>query len=412
MSPTKRKRSSSDAMFEEIEVCTLREQPPARVEIDPDGDLCLKVGYNKCNSRRGPNGQKHDHEHAVIYVVDSKALSRSSPVWKAMLNKGFAESKRPEPGQDWIVEFLEEDPKAMLIILNIIHNRYGDVPRGEKAMPIHSLYRLTVLTDKYGLTSLLQPWAQTWTKGLKDKLPGNRKVTSGKSSLTLNCLERLLWIAWELGNEQLFRGVYGYLVLNTTVEEGHLIEKNFKTKPFSTGISKPPAVCEHIKAERGKIISNILGVFNSKIDSFVFGDSQFCKHRPIDFISGDDKQSCEAIMNSKFMKWLGCNKLWPLPDARDVHSNGIHLAALVTCSQLAGHRKECHTFQDGEIASILDPMNISLPENFKTHLETQAKKSGLDQQSELRRRNCMNVRLGEEGPRGIYSECLTHKSNV
>ncbi|RYP43433.1 hypothetical protein DL768_009921 [Monosporascus sp. mg162] len=312
MPSTKRKRSSSDATSEKEEACTLREQPPTIVEIDPDGDLCLKVGYNKCNFRRGPNGQTHDHEYAVIYVVDSKALSRSSPVWKAMLDEGFAEPNRPEPGQDWIVELLEEDPEAMLIILNIIHNRYGDVPRGENAMPIHSLYRLTVLTDKYGLTSLLQPWAQTWTKGLKDKLPGNTKVAAGESSLTLNSLERLLWIAWELGYEQLFRGVYGYLVLNTIVEDGYLIEENFNTKLFSSGISKPPAVCECIEAGRGKIISDIIGLFNSKLDSFVFGKCKPCRR---------------------------------------------------------------------EIESILNPMNIPLAETYRTHLKTQAKKSGMDQQS-------------------------------
>ncbi|RYP65388.1 hypothetical protein DL771_008333 [Monosporascus sp. 5C6A] len=258
MPSTKRKRSSSEAMSEEEEACALREQPPAVVEIDPDGDLCLEVGYDECNLRKSPKGQKHDHEHAVFYVVDSKVLSRSSPVWKEMLNERFGESRRPEPDQDWIVELPEEDPKAMLIILNIIHNRYGDVPRGEKAMPIHCLYRLTVLTDKYGLTSLLEPWAQAWANGLEDQLPGNMGLTTEKSSLTLNSLEMLLWIAWELGSELLFRGVYGYLVLNATVDEGRLIEKNFKTRLFSTGISKPPAVCEHIKAERGKVISNIL----------------------------------------------------------------------------------------------------------------------------------------------------------
>ncbi|RYP35798.1 hypothetical protein DL767_003653 [Monosporascus sp. MG133] len=363
MSSTKRKRSSSDAMPEEEEACTLRDQPPARVEIDPDGDLCLKVGYNKCTFRRDPNGQTHDHEYAVIYVVDSKALSRSSPVWKAMLDEGFAESKRPEPGQDWIVELREEDPEAMRTILNIIHHRYGDVPRGEKAMPIHSLYRLTVLTDKYGLTSLLQPWAQTWTKGLKDKLPRNTEAAAGKSPLTLDSLELLLWIAWELGNEQLFRGVYGYLVLNTTVKEGHLIEKDSNAKLFSTGISKPPAVCEHIKAERGRVISNILDLFNRKIDSFVLGRPRYehqdgCVNRKCD-------EMCENFMIGRFMRWLGRNKLWPLLDAGNVLMNGIHLAAVVTSFHLA-----------------------------------------------LRRRNCMNVRPGKEGPQGIYDEWPTHKSNV
>ncbi|RYP66479.1 hypothetical protein DL769_006022 [Monosporascus sp. CRB-8-3] len=336
MPSTKRKRPPPGAMSEGEETaqsvrpatpCDLTARQPARVQIGDVGDLCLKVGSNRCTIDTTKDGPQHYHEYATIYVVNWKIFS-SSAIWEALLKEGFAESKQPElgSGQDWIAELPEDDPEAMLIILNIIHNRYGGVPKGERAISIHSLYRLTVLTDKYGLASLLQPWAQTWTKGLKDELPGNKKVTAAKPSLTLNCLERLLWIAWELGYEQLFKGVYGYLVPNTTVEEGHLIEKNFKTKLFSTGTLKPPAICEHIRADRERIISKILGLFNTKINSLVFSKSQFC------YYYKKDNYNCEV------------NK-------------------------------------EREISSIFDPKNVPLPENFKTHLEAQAKKCGMDQQS-------------------------------
>ncbi|RYP23530.1 hypothetical protein DL765_001044 [Monosporascus sp. GIB2] len=205
MPPTKRKRHSPDAMSEGEEAaqsvqsatpCDLKARRPDRVQIGAVGDLCLKVGSNRCTVDTTEDGPEHYHEYATIYVVNSKLFCLSA-IWEALLNQGFAKSKRPKPGsgQDWIVEVPEDDPEAMLIILNILHNRFGGVPKGEKAMSIHSLYRLTVLTDKYGLTSLLQPWAQTWTKGIKDELPWNKGVPAEKPSLRISCLERLLWIS-------------------------------------------------------------------------------------------------------------------------------------------------------------------------------------------------------------------------
>lgn len=237
--------------------CVLGERPPARVKIDADGDLFLQVGKNQCLTESKDRSEEHEHKYAVIYVVDSKAVSRSSPVWRKMLNGPFAESKRPDPdsGEEWTVELPDDDPTAILTIMNIIHNHFSQVPRGEDAMPTESLYQLTVLTDKYDLTHLLYPWADNWTTPLEDRL--SYAIKDEKSAQIFPTLEMFLWISWELGNVQLFSRVYTHFVLNTAIEGGQLVEKDSGIRLFSSGILEPSDVSgKNISVHARFIISN------------------------------------------------------------------------------------------------------------------------------------------------------------
>lgn len=234
--------------------CVHQQKPPATVQIDVHGDLCLKVGVNQCLldtedecllETEDEEGEGHDHKTAVVYVVDSRAVSRASSVWRAMLNGAFAESNRPAPDSNkkWTVELPDDDPEPMLIILNIIHNHFDKVPRGSE-MGIDPLYDLSVLTDKYDLTHLLHPWAEQWTAPVRDSLAGRDIHRMQPRSL----LERYLWVAWELGDLQLFNDVYISLVFNTRISGGHLMT-NLRTRLFSNGILEPPTVsgkCLHI----------------------------------------------------------------------------------------------------------------------------------------------------------------------
>ena len=223
-------------------VCDLREKPATRVQIDADGDLCLKVGHNKCLTNPTENSEEHDHEYAVIYVVDSSTVSRSSPVWRKLLNGAFVESKRPDPdsGKEWMVELPDDDPKSMLIILNIIHGYFCEVPEGgRETMPLHDLYRLTVLTDKYDLTLLLSPWAKTWVMHVNKRLDTS---TTEDSALAFCCLEKCLWVSWELGDEQMFRKAYIHLVLNTRMTAGHLVGRDPMSQLFSRSNLEPSNV--------------------------------------------------------------------------------------------------------------------------------------------------------------------------
>jgi hypothetical protein len=131
--------------------------------FDPDGDLNLHVGPD-----------------AMTYVVCSRSLSRASQVFKKMLYGGFAESK-PAQG-DWNVQLPDDDPAGLRILFSIIHGTFDRVPKMvEKSL----LYQITVLTDKYDLVSVLQPWSARWIQP---------SIDAGAAAST----PQRVWIAWEL----------------------------------------------------------------------------------------------------------------------------------------------------------------------------------------------------------------------
>ncbi|KAI0450809.1 hypothetical protein F5B21DRAFT_507792 [Xylaria acuta] len=107
--------------------------------IDPDGDLSLKDADADADDH-------HDHDHELP---------------NTLLYGGFAESRPSDasPAEDWVVALPDDNPKAMAIILNIIHSRFELVPRTTNLISTEDLYQLTVLTDKYDLTGLLRLWA-------------------------------------------------------------------------------------------------------------------------------------------------------------------------------------------------------------------------------------------------------------
>jgi hypothetical protein len=85
---------------------------PPMIHLDSNGDLRLRVTTKD--------------SHTQDFVVCSRALMRLSPVFKALLSGGFEES-RPTEGE-WIIPLPDDDPGALLTLLNIIHGRFGKVP--------------------------------------------------------------------------------------------------------------------------------------------------------------------------------------------------------------------------------------------------------------------------------------------
>lgn len=240
---TNRQAEAREGSTSSTTTCAHQQKPPAKVRIDAHGDLHLQVGVTQCLPDSTEGGKGHGHKPAIVYLVDSRALSRSSSVWRAMLNGAFAESSRPDPtsNENWTVELPDDDPTPMLIILNIIHNRFDRVPRGADAMSVEAMYDLAVLTDKYDLTHLLLPWVEQWTAFLRESaesLVANHDEPTQLGST----LEKLLWIAWELGDADLFERVYIDLVLNTRIDGEHLVEVVSGYQLFSSGILEPTNV--------------------------------------------------------------------------------------------------------------------------------------------------------------------------
>jgi hypothetical protein len=225
------------AVSAEPDTCSYVPPEPSRIIIDSDGDLCLKVGETVClvtsevpdSSTHCDQALDHEHEHPVIFVVCSRTLSRASRVWKRLLYGGFAESKPScaSTASDWVVALPDDNPKAVETILNIIHSRFGALPLVTNVINLDDLYQLTVLTDKYDLTTLLRPWASTWMKSVNEKHNEWRRNGTSAVNSELDCLT---WVAWELGDASLFRSASRELALSCTVDATGNLQKNTGTE--------------------------------------------------------------------------------------------------------------------------------------------------------------------------------------
>lgn len=167
------------------------ESPPQPMVIDSGGDLVLRVGAEA-------------DEREQDYVVCSNTLRRSSPVWKSMLYGGFKEAK-PAEGS-WVVSLPDDQADPMLVILNIIHTRFILVPRQP---PLSEIYHILTLAHKYDMTEIVQPWADCWME-----VADNAQEKEDGCSLAM-----LTYVAWEMGNEDLFTTMINKLLLGSSVDD-------------------------------------------------------------------------------------------------------------------------------------------------------------------------------------------------
>ncbi|KAL8289793.1 hypothetical protein RB601_005630 [Gaeumannomyces tritici] len=146
---------------------------PIYKSFDDRGDLQLLVSV-------APDQYK--------FIVCSRTLSRASPVFNTMLN-GPRTEKQPVSG-DWVVELPDDDPISLRRVLTLIHGRFREVP---DTIPLEDLHRLCICVDKYDITEYLRPWAKAWCLSVESKMDN-----------TIENSARIAWVAWVLGNRDLF----------------------------------------------------------------------------------------------------------------------------------------------------------------------------------------------------------------
>ncbi|KAF3221090.1 hypothetical protein TWF106_006415 [Orbilia oligospora] len=119
--------------------------------IDPTGDTVV----NCCN-------EAGDILHG--FLVSSKALSLSSPVFRVMLDpsKPYARSKAPSSDKDELKLTLGQ-PRLIRIIFHVLHHKNKHVPI---KFPLQDLAFLAEVCDFYDLSEALKPWAIQWTQHL------------------------------------------------------------------------------------------------------------------------------------------------------------------------------------------------------------------------------------------------------
>lgn len=128
----------------------------ATVQFDPEGDVIFVLPCSEGTAR---------------LQINSSIVCLSSPVFKAMLgrNSCFKEARdlaiRGDIGPPLEISLADDDPKALAVILRIVHYQYDWVP---VSLEEDRLYQIAILCDKYDMRRALGTHLDKWWKPYLD----------------------------------------------------------------------------------------------------------------------------------------------------------------------------------------------------------------------------------------------------
>ncbi|KAH7126323.1 hypothetical protein B0J13DRAFT_627915 [Dactylonectria estremocensis] len=307
---------------------------PETTILDPDGDLHLLVGPER---------------HVVI--VCSRSLRRTSAVWKTMLFGNFAEAKS-KAGEEWVIRLPDDRSEPALAVLAIIHNRFDLVPAIPTAM---ELYQILVITEKYDMTEITRPWARQWIDYVQQT---TRPI--------------LAWIAWELGESNIFNRAVDTLAVTCGLnEEGQLVtEKGALLAQAKYDALRPTDILEHILTIRLDILGKMLSPLRNLVNNLKKSKSKCCK-------------TCAMTnLGSLTISAADCN-LDPLPmSASDYRGSVVELEEKFDkLSMVSSHDGPNSVDPLPAVRSLVklavENRHHATPAFYLEHMESQRKKSGI-----------------------------------
>ena len=124
----------------------------AAIQFDPDGDVIFVLPCSDGTAR---------------FQINSSVVCLQSPVFKAMLggNSQFKEARdlatRDAIGPPLEISLADDDPKALAVILRVVHLQHEWVPvilSGDR------LHQVAILCDKYDMSRALGIYLDRWFK--------------------------------------------------------------------------------------------------------------------------------------------------------------------------------------------------------------------------------------------------------
>ena len=131
----------------------------ATVQFDPQGDVIFAL---PCT------------EGIVRFQINSSIVCLQSPVFRAMMGKNshFKEARdlatRDTTSPPLEISLADDDPKALAIILRILHLQHNFVPIN---LDEDRLYQVAILCDKYDLGQALRIHSEQWLRPHLCKIP-------------------------------------------------------------------------------------------------------------------------------------------------------------------------------------------------------------------------------------------------
>ena len=107
-----------------------------------------------------------DTDLSRTYIRASSAVLKTfSPVFAALLGPNYKEGGRLESQSQMEIPIPDDDPEALIMLLNILHMRNDQVP---DVLDCHRMVDVVNLADKYLCKDKMELAARLWIKNVED----------------------------------------------------------------------------------------------------------------------------------------------------------------------------------------------------------------------------------------------------
>ena len=275
-------------------------------------------------------------------------------VWKKFLFPPWA---KESDGPVKELDFKEDDGKALLILLRIVHFQFVKIPVAFRAS-IKPLYNIAILCEQYDCVSITKPWSKEWCLRLRDvRLP-----------LLAGDTRRKAYIAWAFGLPETFRGLAKTLVekcrvqANGTLEDDEAILPDkllgmYSTQDFvgvETMLTRLP---ESIQAIREHTLQKILDIPYDHLDQCTSGGSA----------CGDER--CTALVYGSLLLELGRCGLWPKKTAAEIKDSISTIADLILDLKVLYPKVELQTTGDLHTMITEENKHFNCPVQYRSTVQ-------------------------------------------
>jgi hypothetical protein len=312
----------------------------------------------------------------VIGSVSSDAMVLASHVWKKFLFPPWEEGGSVSLAQKEI-DCSEDDPVALLILLNIAHLQFRSIPA---TLSYEDLYNVAILCDQYDCIQLVQPWLEKW---LQDETMRSLKEGTG-----------WLFIAWVFGRDAVFETLAAHMVeeVQTNAEgqcldkSGNPIPSNYmppgilgKCTPHPVSILTLTPFLENILKIRLATIRKLLDSPYSQIqvyervsktaDHSLFPNGTVCQM--------GNAPACDALVYGSLTISLFKVGLWPKKAAEDIYCSVETVAYMIRSVKVLGlpgysDHTYCGKRNYAEyVLTILREMPNPILDSHKVHMKVQ-----------------------------------------
>ncbi|KAI1421845.1 hypothetical protein F5Y12DRAFT_800383 [Xylaria sp. FL1777] len=359
--------------------CSHPKAPPAVAVFDPDGDMLLLVGKQKCTDGSCHNGQNR-RPNAICFHVNSAIIAGASPAFGFVLYSPSAATTRGD-GVQWTVRFPDDDPQAMQIIINILYGHYP-ITLADEHVDLEQLLHLTILADKYDLVRHFSEWSAQWVQDMEPYWLERRFIRKSTEDL-----ESLLWIFWVLGHEPLYTYMILQIAFHSELDAAGKLTDPAEQLCFTNEFREvpvPPYAPIEIGHSRIEVLKLIRKDIKATLEEHLHGKEKKSWLRCRRMDGGDDWVWRRSILRA-FVEMLEAEGIWPLPSAYALTASPKSLVEIFRVNpsipSFAHHHdgRFCEpdsTFWE-HIERLLREVRFTLPAQSANHLGEQAAKSGL-----------------------------------